>query len=159
MTPQGNGVEADYLIQCMLTQKAVLNEAPRQEPSEGLQQLVIGFLTTAKQAMEGDINRFYYLVASVQMGLYQTETPESLTNSQTEILNRIIEGYLRAFTSLEQIDWVKLLPTATFTYNNSMNYTLRISLFKALYRFDPEFHIDIADNVPEREIPTAKDCI
>lgn len=48
MTPQGDGVEADHLIQCVLTQKvtrqrawqAVLNEAPRQEPSEGLRQLV-----------------------------------------------------------------------------------------------------------------------
>ena len=81
------------------------------------------------------------------------------TDGQTESLNRIVEGYLRAFTSLEQMDWAKLLPTAAFAYNNSMNHTLRISPFKALYGYDPEFHVDIADDVPEGEIPAAKDRV
>ncbi|EED18396.1 hypothetical protein TSTA_121390 [Talaromyces stipitatus ATCC 10500] len=49
--------------------------------------------------------------------------------------------------------------TTAFAYNNSMNHTLRVSLFKALYGFDLEFHIDVADNVPEGEIPAAKDRI
>ncbi|EED14527.1 gag/polymerase/env polyprotein, putative [Talaromyces stipitatus ATCC 10500] len=49
--------------------------------------------------------------------------------------------------------------TTAFTYNNSMNHTLCVSPFKALYGFDPEFHIDVADNVLEGEIPTAKDHI
>lgn len=81
------------------------------------------------------------------------------TDGQTEILNRVVEGYLRAFTSLEQMNWAKLLPTAAFAYNNSMNHTLRMSPFKALYGFDPEFHVDIADDVPKGEIPAAKDRI
>ena len=81
------------------------------------------------------------------------------TDGQTESLNRIVEGYLRAFTSLEQMDWAKLLPTAAFAYNNSMNHTLRISPFKALYGYDPEFHVDVADDIPEREIPAAKDRV
>jgi transposase InsO family protein len=81
------------------------------------------------------------------------------TDGQTEVLNRIVEGYLRAFTSLEQMNWAKLLPTAAFAYNNSMNHTLRMSPFKALYGYDPEFHVDIADDVPEREIPAAKERI
>ena len=40
-----------------------------------------------------------------------------------------------------------------------MNYTLRISPFKALYGYDPEFYVDIADDVPEREVPVVKDRI
>src|SRR6201991_3043488 len=48
VTPRGDGVEADHLIQCVLAQtvtrrrarQAVLNELPRQEPSEGLRPLV-----------------------------------------------------------------------------------------------------------------------
>ena len=34
-----------------------------------------------------------------------------------------------------------------------------MSLFKALYGYDPEFHVDVADDVPEGEIPTARDRI
>ena len=41
------------------------------------------------------------------------------TDGQTEILNRILENYLQAYTSLEQINWTKLLPSAEYAYNNS----------------------------------------
>ena len=81
------------------------------------------------------------------------------TDGQTEILNRIVENYLRAFTNLEQMNWAKLLPTAAFAYNNSMNHTLRMSPFRAMYGYDPEFYVDVADDVPEGEIPAAKDRI
>jgi hypothetical protein len=57
------------------------------------------------------------------------------------------------------MNWAKLLPTAAFAYNNSMNHTLRMSPFRALYGFDPEFHVDVADSVPAREIPAAKDRV
>ena len=40
-------------------------------------------------------------------------------DGQTEILNQILENYLRAYTSLEQMNWAKLLPSAEFAYNNS----------------------------------------
>ena len=40
-----------------------------------------------------------------------------------------------------------------------MNHTTRMSPFKALYGYDPEFHVDIADDVPEGEIPAAKNRI
>src|SRR6202012_4109030 len=49
------------------------------------------------------------------------------TDGQTEILNRIVEGYLRAFTSLKQMNWAKLLPAAAFAENNRITHTLRIS--------------------------------
>ncbi len=41
------------------------------------------------------------------------------TDGQTEILNRILENYLRAYTNLEQMNWARLLPSAKFAYNNS----------------------------------------
>ena len=41
------------------------------------------------------------------------------TNRQTEILNRILENHLQAYTSLEQMNWAKLLQSAEFAYNNS----------------------------------------
>jgi hypothetical protein len=82
------------------------------------------------------------------------------TNGQSEALNRIVEGYLRAFTSLEQMNWAGLLPTATFAYNNSFNHTTKMSPFKAMYGYDPDFHVDVEDNVPGgRTAPAAKDRV
>src|SRR6202035_4800660 len=78
-----------------------------------------------------------------------------------EILNRILENYLRAYTSLEQMNWVKLLPSAEFTYNNSRNSSTQITPFKALYGYDPELRIDInvEDNIKSGEAPAARERI
>jgi hypothetical protein len=81
------------------------------------------------------------------------------TDGQTEILNRILENYLRAYTSLEQMNWAKLLPAAEFAYNNSKNSTTKITPFKALYGYDPEFRLDVADNVTTGEAPAARDRV
>ena len=51
------------------------------------------------------------------------------------------------------------MPTAVFIYNNSINYTLRILLFKAIYSYNLEFYIDIADNTLKGEILVARDYI
>jgi hypothetical protein len=69
------------------------------------------------------------------------------TDGQTKILNQIVKNYLRAFTNLEDIDWANLLPTAAFAYNNSYNHTLKTTPFRVIYRYDPDFYIDVADNV------------
>jgi hypothetical protein len=67
------------------------------------------------------------------------------TDGQTEILNRIVENYLRAFTNLESMNWANLLPTAAYSYNNSYNHSTRITPFKALLGYDPDFHIDVIE--------------
>jgi len=58
------------------------------------------------------------------------------TDGQTEILNRILENHLRAYTSLEQMNWVKLLPAAEFAYSNSKNTTTQMSPYRTLYGYD-----------------------
>jgi transposase InsO family protein len=65
------------------------------------------------------------------------------TDGQTEILNRILENYLRAYTNLEQMNWARLLPTAEFAYNNSRSSSTKITPFRALYGYDPELQVDI----------------
>ena len=50
------------------------------------------------------------------------------TNSQIERINQTIEQYLRYYLNYEQDNWVKLLPMAQFTFNNSTSVT-RISPF------------------------------
>ena len=80
------------------------------------------------------------------------------TDGQSEILNRIVENYLRAFTNLEQMNWAKLLPTAMYAYNNSLNHTLKMTPFKAMYGYDPDFHIDVEGDVTGRT-PAALDRV
>jgi hypothetical protein len=59
------------------------------------------------------------------------------TNGQSEILDGIVENYLRAFINLEQMNWAKPLPAAMYTYNDSLNHTLKMTPFKAMYGCDP----------------------
>ena len=81
------------------------------------------------------------------------------TDGQSEALNRIIEDYLRAYTSDDQSVWAKLLPLAQFAYNNSRNHTTGMSPNRLLHGFNCEICIDVVDNVSKRRIPAAKDCI
>lgn len=49
-------------------------------------------------------------------------------DNQTEILNRILGNYLRAYTNLEHMNWAKLLPNAEFAYNNSRSSSTKMTL-------------------------------
>jgi len=69
------------------------------------------------------------------------------TDGQTERLNQTIEAYLRAFVSKEQDDWVRMLPMAEFTYNNSVTVGNGMSPFYANYSFHP-MAIDPASTEP-----------
>ena len=81
------------------------------------------------------------------------------TDGQSEALNRIVEDYLRAYTSENPTAWAALLPLAQFAYNNSRNSTTGMSPNRLLHGFDCEIRIDVADNVAERRIPAAKDRV
>jgi len=56
---------------------------------------------------------------------------------QTERLNQTIEAYLQAFFGKEHDDWVRLLPMAEFTYNNSTTTGNGMSPFYANNGFLP----------------------
>ena len=81
------------------------------------------------------------------------------TDGLSEVLNRIIEDYLRAYSSEDQTVWARLLPLAQFAYNNSRNYTTGMSPNRLLFGFDCNIRMDIADNVIERRIPAAYDRV
>ena len=81
------------------------------------------------------------------------------TDGQTEILNRILENYLRAYTSLEHMNWAKLLPSAEYAYNNSRSSSTKITPFIALYGYNLELRFDAEDTATKGEIPAVKDRI
>ena len=59
------------------------------------------------------------------------------TDGQSEILNQILEQYLRIFCNYHQDDWVELLPFAEFSYNNSTNASTKMTPFYAGYGQHP----------------------
>ncbi|QRW24231.1 Retrotransposable element Tf2 protein [Rhizoctonia solani] len=59
------------------------------------------------------------------------------SNSQTEQVNPTVEHFLRAYSGVNQKDWVRWLPMAEFAYNNAVHSSTGKSPFKALYGWEP----------------------
>jgi hypothetical protein len=60
------------------------------------------------------------------------------------------------------MNWARLLPTAEFAYNNSRSSSTKITLFRALYGYDPELRVNInsdKDTASKGEAPAAHDRI
>jgi hypothetical protein len=55
------------------------------------------------------------------------------TNGQTEGTNQVLEDMLSAYALQHGSSWDKSLPYAEFSYNNSYQATLKVSLFETLY--------------------------
>jgi hypothetical protein len=80
------------------------------------------------------------------------------TDGQTERQNQTLEAYLRCYVNHRQDDWVRLLPSAEFAYNNSVNASTGMTPFGICYRWKPSLRInpDAGDDVIEGEAPDAR---
>ncbi|KAF8752409.1 hypothetical protein RHS01_08119 [Rhizoctonia solani] len=75
------------------------------------------------------------------------------SDGQTERVNPTVEHFLRAYSGVNQKDWVKWLPMAEFAYNNAVHSSTGKSPFKALYGWEPSL---TPSNVPT-DVPEADD--
>jgi len=59
------------------------------------------------------------------------------TNEQTEVLNRILEQYLRSMVHNKPADWGKYLGLAEWCYNTTTHSTIGMSPFQVTYGKEP----------------------
>ena len=75
-------------------------------------------------------------------------------DGQTERVNQILEQYLRIYCSHRQDDWVRLLPTAEFAYNNAPSESTCLSPFYAEYGYNPRMAPDIPNPLNHPSLQT-----
>ena len=57
-------------------------------------------------------------------------------NEQSEWMNQTVKMYLRHYVNKNQNNWVQLLLTAQFVYNNAQNETTEETPFQANYEYN-----------------------
>ena len=62
----------------------------------------------------------------------------SQTDEQIKRMNQTVETYLQHYVSKTQENWVQLLSTAQFVYNNARNKIMKVTSFYVNYRYNSE---------------------
>ncbi len=78
------------------------------------------------------------LTAELRINHKMLTAYHSQTNEQSEQMNQMIEMYLKHYINKNQNNWVQLLSTAQFVYNNTQNKTMRETPFWANYEYNPK---------------------
>jgi hypothetical protein len=79
------------------------------------------------------------------------------TDGSTEVINQVIEQYLRVFCSYQQDDWASLLYSCEFAYNNSVSSTTGHTPFFATTGRHPYFDTSVI-RLPSK-VPSAEDRV
>ena len=59
------------------------------------------------------------------------------TDGQTEVVNRVLEQYLRCFTHEQPKKWIDWLPWADYSYNTATHSSTKVSPFEFVYGVPP----------------------
>ena len=76
----------------------------------------------------------------VQLALSSTYHPQS--DGQTEVVNKSLEHYLRAFAADRPQTWVEWLPLVEFWFNTNFHTSTKLTPFKALFGYPPPKLLD-----------------
>lgn len=87
--------------------------------------------------------RTLFQLQGTQLKMSSSYHPQ--TDGQTEVINRVLEQYLRCFTGNQPRRWVEWLPWAEYSYNTSVHSSTLITPFEAVYGIKPP---DLLSYVP-----------
>jgi len=76
------------------------------------------------------------LTAELRINHKMSMTYHSQTDEQSKWMNQTVETYLRHYVNRNQNNWVQLLSTAQFAYNNTQNETTEETPFWANYEYN-----------------------
>ncbi len=78
------------------------------------------------------------LTAELRINHKMLTAYHSQTDEQSKQMNQTVETYLRHYINKNQNNWVQLLSTAQFVYNNTQNETTEETPFWANYEYNPK---------------------
>jgi len=78
------------------------------------------------------------LTAELRINHKMSTAYHSQTNGQSKQINQMVETYLRHYVNKNQDNWVQLLSTAQFAYNNTQNKTTEETPFWVNYEYNPK---------------------
>jgi len=76
------------------------------------------------------------LTAELRINHKMLTTYHSQMNEQSKQMNQMVETYLRHYVNRNQDNWVQLLSTAQFVYNNTQNEITEETPFQANYEYN-----------------------
>jgi len=76
----------------------------------------------------------------------------SQTDGQTEYVNQALEQYLRCYVDYNLSNWLDLLPSAEFAYNNQAHKGIKESLFYLEYGRHPRAGPILVKESPQRDL-------
>jgi len=78
------------------------------------------------------------LTAELKINHKMLTTYHPQTDGQSKWINQMVKTYLRHYINTNQNNWVQLLLTAQFVYNNTQNETTKETPFWANYEYNPK---------------------
>jgi len=95
-------------------------------------------------------------LAGVQLKMSSSRHPQ--TDGASEIMNRMVENYLRCYCSYHQDDWDEMLPAAEFAYNSAVSEDLGMSPFELDLGWNPRSPLDFiaGSEVPVQSVNELK---
>ena len=80
-------------------------------------------------------------LCGIQLKMSTSKHPQ--TDGSSEIMNRMVENYLRCYCNFHQDNWDELLPSAEFAYNSAITEDLGLSPFEIDLGWKPKSPLEI----------------